>query len=59
MRFSVHTEVFVVFMGESVAHEWDEGKHKAHQNIWKAETDEGRRGVEQHTAQRKADQKIR
>ena len=52
-------EVFVVFMGEGVAHEWDEGKHKAHQNIWKAETDEGRRGIDQHTAQRKADQKIR
>jgi hypothetical protein len=51
--------VFVVFMGESVAHEWDEGKHKAHQNIWKAETDEGRQGIDQHTAQRKADQKIR
>jgi len=52
-------EVFVVFMGESVAHEWDEGKYKAHQNICKAETEEGRQGIDQHTAQRRADQKIR
>src|SRR5476651_2256986 len=32
-------EVFVVFMGESVAHEWDEKKHKTHRNVWQAETD--------------------
>jgi len=52
-------EVFVVFMGESVAHEWDEGKHKAHQNVWKAETEEGRQGIGQHTARRKTGQNIR
>jgi len=46
-------EVFVVFMGESVVHEWDEAKHKMHQNIWKAESEEGRQGVDRHTAQRK------
>lgn len=45
-------EVFVVFMGESVSHEWDEAKHKTHQNIWKAETEEGRQGIEWHTARR-------
>ena len=46
-------EVFVVFMGDSVAHEWDADKHRAHQNIWQAETEEGRRGVDRHIAQRK------
>ena len=46
-------EVFVVFMGDSVAHEWDAAKHKTHQNIWQAETDEGRQGVERHIARRK------
>jgi hypothetical protein len=45
-------EVFVVFMGESVSHEWDAAKHKTHQNVWKAETDEGRQGVAQHIARR-------
>ena len=46
-------EVFVVFMGESVAHEWDAEQHRAHQNVWQAETAEGKRGVEQHTAKRR------
>ena len=46
-------EVFVVFMGDSVAHEWDEAKHKTHQNIWTAETEEGRQGIDRHKQQRK------
>src|SRR5262249_39484012 len=51
-------EVFVVFMGESISHEWDEKKYAGHQNIWKAETEEGRRGIDQHTARRKIGQKF-
>jgi len=47
-------EVFVVFMGDSVAHEWDAATHRAHKNIWQAETEAGRDGVAQHIAQRKA-----
>lgn len=46
-------EVFCSFVGESVAHIYDEGKFKAHQNVWKAETEEGRRGVDQYAALRK------
>ena len=47
-------EVFVVFMGDSVAHEWDGAKHKTHQNVWTAETEEGRQGIDRHKQQRKA-----
>lgn len=31
-------EVFVVFMGESAAHEWDEEKHATHKKQWAPET---------------------
>jgi len=47
-------EVFVVFMGDSVAHEWDAAKHKTHKNIWQPETDAGRQGVDRHIKQRKS-----
>jgi hypothetical protein len=47
-------EVFVVFMGDSVAHEWNADKHKAHRNVWQPETKAGRQGVERHIAQRKS-----
>jgi hypothetical protein len=40
-------------MGDSVAHEWDEAKHKTHKNVWQAETEEGRRGVDKHIERRK------
>jgi hypothetical protein len=30
-------EVFVVFMGEGIAHEWDAGKHAAHERRWAPE----------------------
>ncbi len=46
-------EAFVVFMGESVAHEWDESKHKVYKNTWSAETGEGQQGVHRHAEQRK------
>jgi hypothetical protein len=45
-------EAFVVFMGESVSHEWDAATHKNHRKVWKAETEEGRQGVVEHIAQR-------
>jgi hypothetical protein len=38
-------EAFVVFMGESVAHEWDEQTHGTHQKIWAAETKVDQHGV--------------
>ncbi len=34
-------EVFVVFMGEGTQHDWDEETHRAHENKWRAETEEG------------------
>jgi hypothetical protein len=46
-------EVFVVFMGESVAHEWSADEFKAHQNVWQAETAEGKAGVARHAEERK------
>lgn len=46
-------EVFVVFMGESVVHEWDGDKHQSHENVWEAETQQGRTGVENFAAKRK------
>jgi len=47
-------EVFVVFMGDGITHEWNAEKHKAHQNVWRPETEAGRQGVERHIAQRKS-----
>ena len=47
-------EVFVVFMGESAAHEWDEAKHLAHENSWDAETEQGKSGVAAFSAKRTA-----
>jgi hypothetical protein len=46
-------EVFVVFMGESTAHEWREDDFRAHENVWQAETEEGRQGVARHIKARK------
>ena len=46
-------EVFCVFMGEAYAHLWDAEKHKAHRNVWQAETREGKEGVARHAAERK------
>ena len=45
-------EVFTVFMGEGTEHIWDESKHLAHENVWEAETDAGKEGVEQQKAAR-------
>lgn len=47
-------EVFVVFMGEGTEHRWDKTKHLAHENQWQAETDMGKRGVEDFRAERKS-----
>jgi ChrR Cupin-like domain len=40
-------EVFAVFMGESVAHEWGKENLKAHKNVSQAETEECRQGIDQ------------
>ena len=37
-KISGRLRVFVVFMGDSVPHEWNEEKHKAQQNVWQAKT---------------------
>ncbi len=34
-------EVFVVFMGEGTQHQWDAGKHDAHEKAWTPETADG------------------
>jgi len=47
-------EVFVVFMGAGTTHEWDPEQHARHANVWEAETAEGKRGVADHAAKRKA-----
>jgi hypothetical protein len=46
-------EVFVVFMGESVAHEWSADEFKAHRNVWQPETAAGKEGVARHAQERK------
>ncbi len=45
-------EVFVVFMGEGTEHQWDSARHSAHENIWEAETDDGKKGVEAYKTRR-------
>ena len=34
-------EVFVVFMGEGIQHQWDAEKHAAHERTWSPETGDG------------------
>jgi len=46
-------EAFVVFMGEGAAHDWDAGEHREHENVWDAETEEGRKGVERQREARR------
>jgi hypothetical protein len=46
-------EVFIVYMGDPT-HNWEKTGLLKHQNIWKAETDEGKRGVEAHIEKRRA-----
>jgi quercetin dioxygenase-like cupin family protein len=38
-------EVFVVTMGDSIEHEWDEEDYAAHERQWEAETDEGKQAI--------------
>ncbi|MGE0253750.1 MAG: hypothetical protein AB7N54_13925 [Alphaproteobacteria bacterium] len=45
-------EVFSVFMGNGTQHKWDEKKHLAHENTWKAETSAGKSGVRKQRAAR-------
>ena len=42
-------EVFVVTMGDSIEHEWDEDDHAAHERKWDAETDEGKQAISEKT----------
>ena len=46
-------EVFIVYMGDPT-HNWDKDGLLKHQNVWKAETEEGKKGVVQHIEKRKA-----
>ncbi len=45
-------EVFIVYMGDT-SHKWEKEQHLKHELEWKAETDEGKKGVEDHVQQRK------
>jgi hypothetical protein len=44
--------VFIVYMGDPT-HNWDKSGLLKHQNTWKAETEEGKKGVETHVQKRK------
>jgi hypothetical protein len=46
-------EVFIVYMGDAT-HVWEKNDLLKHQNIWKPETEEGKKGVVQHIEKRKA-----
>lgn len=46
-------EVFIVYMGDPT-HNWEKAGLLKHQNVWKAETEEGKKGVETHIEKRKA-----
>ncbi|MCZ6603824.1 MAG: hypothetical protein O7A03_01610 [Alphaproteobacteria bacterium] len=45
-------EVFIVYMGDP-EHVWKEAGFLGHNNIWDAETDDGKAGVEAHKSERK------
>lgn len=44
-------EVFIVYMGDA-SHKWDEAEFLAHENTWEPETEEGKKGTEQHIKER-------
>ncbi|HET9402946.1 MAG TPA: hypothetical protein VFO57_00005 [Burkholderiales bacterium] len=46
-------EVFIVYMGDPT-HNWEKAGLLKHQNVWQAETDEGKKGVVAHIEKRKA-----
>ena len=46
-------EVFIVYMGDPT-HNWDAKGLLKHQNVWKPETEEGKKGVVHHIEKRKA-----
>ena len=46
-------EVFIVYMGDPT-HNWEKAGLLKHQNVWKPETEEGKKGVETHIQKRKA-----
>jgi hypothetical protein len=48
-------EVFIVYMGDAT-HIWEKASHLKHENIWKPESEEGKKGVAEHIAKRKAGQ---
>jgi ChrR-like protein with cupin domain len=49
-------EVFIVYMGDA-SHVWEKKDLIEHKNIWKPETDEGKKGVEEHLKKRVSDTK--
>ena len=48
-------EVFIVYMGDAT-HIWEQSDLLEHRNIWKAETEDGKKGVEAHIQKRKTGQ---
>jgi hypothetical protein len=46
-------EVFIVYMGDPT-HNWEKTGLLKHQNVWRPETEEGKKGVEAHIEKRKA-----
>jgi hypothetical protein len=46
-------EVFIVYMGDPT-HNWEKAGLLKHQNVWRAETEEGKKGVETHIEKRRA-----
>ena len=47
-------EVFIVYMGDA-SHVWEKKDLIEHKNIWKPETEEGKKGVEEHLKKREKD----
>ena len=45
-------EVFIVYMGDA-SHVWEKKDLLEHKNIWKPETEEGKKGVEEHLKKRR------
>ncbi len=47
-------EVFIVYMGDTT-HEWGKDEFLEHKNVWRAETEQGKRGVQEHIDQRESE----
>ena len=47
-------EVFIVYMGDA-SHVWEKKDLLKHKNVWRPQTEEGKKGVEEHIRKRSAD----